>query len=140
MPIFRYFLFTGGLLLALLFAADRYLPPPVNRVAAVDVDKNIIRIRSARKLPEKIVFDTAISPVAPPSVTLAEQRPDARSRESYAMVAEPAAREAPQAQQAAAPKPARALPRQRTPHPHRAARLQREPRLAFDHHEMFGGW
>ena len=28
MPIIRYFVFVGGLLLALLFAADRYLPVP----------------------------------------------------------------------------------------------------------------
>ncbi|MCC8954163.1 hypothetical protein H8B02_12075 [Bradyrhizobium sp. Pear77] len=36
MPIFRYFAFVGGLLLALLFAADRYLPTPVERTNATD--------------------------------------------------------------------------------------------------------
>ncbi|WP_074127096.1 hypothetical protein [Bradyrhizobium sp. NAS96.2] len=58
MPIIRYFVFVGGLLLALLFAADRYLPAPIETAAAADPDKTIIRISSARSPPEKIVFDT----------------------------------------------------------------------------------
>ncbi|MCK1543928.1 hypothetical protein IVB12_18655, partial [Bradyrhizobium sp. 179] len=58
MPIIRYFVFLSGLLLALLFAADRYLPAPVERAGAADPDRTTIRISSARSLPEKIVFDT----------------------------------------------------------------------------------
>lgn len=58
MPIVRYFVFVGTLLLALLFAADRYLPAPVEHAAAADPDRTIIRIASARNLPEKIIFDT----------------------------------------------------------------------------------
>jgi hypothetical protein len=50
MPIVRYFVFVGGLLLAPLFAADRYLPEVPERFAAGDVDRTIIRIRSARPL------------------------------------------------------------------------------------------
>jgi hypothetical protein len=34
MPIIQYFIFVGGLLLALLFAADRYLPAPVEHAGA----------------------------------------------------------------------------------------------------------
>lgn len=58
MPIFRYFVFVGGLLLALLFATDRYLPAPVEQSGPSDPDRTIIRIASARTFPEKIVFDT----------------------------------------------------------------------------------
>jgi hypothetical protein len=58
MPIIRYFVFVGGLLLALLFVADWYLPAPVEHAGAADPDRTIIRIKSARSLPEKIVFDT----------------------------------------------------------------------------------
>lgn len=58
MPFIRYFVFVGALLLALLFAADRYLPAPVERASAADPDRTIIRIASARRLPDKIVFDT----------------------------------------------------------------------------------
>lgn len=43
MPITRYFVSVGGLL-ALLFAADRYLPAPVEDAAAADPDRTIIRI------------------------------------------------------------------------------------------------
>ncbi|WFU75023.1 MULTISPECIES: hypothetical protein [unclassified Bradyrhizobium] len=40
MPIIRYFVFVGGLLLALLFAADRHLPAPKNKLEpSVDGDK-----------------------------------------------------------------------------------------------------
>jgi hypothetical protein len=139
MPILRYFLFTGSVLLALLFAADRYLPPPVDRAEASDLDKTVIRIRSARTLPEKIVFDTNSPTVAPPSVALAEQHLDERPRDAYAMTAEPVAQHV-QQQPAAQPKPTRTVSRQRTPHLHRAGRPQRDPRLAFEHHETFGAW
>ncbi|WP_439366025.1 hypothetical protein ACNJYD_08885 [Bradyrhizobium sp. DASA03005] len=36
MPIIRYFIFVGGLLLALLFAVDRYLPVRVERAGPSD--------------------------------------------------------------------------------------------------------
>src|SRR5689334_13288599 len=58
MPIIRYFVFVDGLLLALLFTADRYLPAPVEQARPSEPDRTIIRIASARSLPEKIVFDT----------------------------------------------------------------------------------
>jgi len=58
MPIIRYFVSAGGLLLAPLFAADLYLPASVDRAGLPDQDRTIIRIASARTLPEKIVFDT----------------------------------------------------------------------------------
>jgi len=40
MPIIRYFFFVGGLLLALLFAAERYLPAPLGRALVADPDRN----------------------------------------------------------------------------------------------------
>jgi len=58
MPIIRYFVVVGGVLIALLLAADRYFPAPVERTNATDLDRTTIRISSARRLPEKIVFDT----------------------------------------------------------------------------------
>ena len=62
---FRYFVFVGSVLVALLFAIDRYLPTPPETGHASDPDKTIIRIRSARSLPEKIVFDTRPQTAAP---------------------------------------------------------------------------
>jgi hypothetical protein len=68
MPIFRYFMFVGGALLTLLFAADFLLQgsPPVQSVASASYDQPLIRIRSDRHLPERVVFDTSQPTIAAP--------------------------------------------------------------------------
>lgn len=81
MPIFRYFVFVGGALLALLFAADFVWPtsPVAQGVAGVSYDQPLIRIRSDRHLPERVVFDTSqptiAAPVAPVTKTAAVAAP-----------------------------------------------------------------
>lgn len=59
MPLARYFFFVGGVLLALLFISDAYLPrfPIANRTGS---DLPVIRIHSDRKWPESIVYDTSL--------------------------------------------------------------------------------
>jgi hypothetical protein len=92
MPVARYFLFVGGILLALLFAIGSYAPqPPVVTAANSDSDKPTIRINSERKWPEAVVFDTSHPPVvASPAVTVAAVAPapessaNARVNEAYA--------------------------------------------------------
>ena len=73
MPIFRYFIFVGGALLALLFAADFVFPPaPVAQaVATTSNDQPLIRIRSNRHLPERVVLDTSQPTIAAPAVRTA---------------------------------------------------------------------
>ncbi|MGL9617005.1 hypothetical protein QRQ56_03305 [Bradyrhizobium sp. U531] len=74
MPIFRYFMFVGGALLALLFAADYVLPSqPVTQAvaAAASNDQPLIRIRSDRHLPERVVLDTAQPTIVPAAVKIA---------------------------------------------------------------------
>ena len=73
MPIFRYFLFVGGALLALLFATDFAWPtsPAVQSVAAASYDQPLIRIRSDRHLPERVVLDTNQPTIAAPAVQTA---------------------------------------------------------------------
>jgi hypothetical protein len=68
MPIFRYFIFVGGALLALLFAADFVWPaaPADRTVATAGNDQPIIRIRSDRHLPERVVLDTSRPAIAAP--------------------------------------------------------------------------
>jgi hypothetical protein len=68
MPIFRYFMFVGGALLALLFAADFVWPTsPVAQVVAVATyDQPLIRIRSDRHLPDRVVLDTTQPTIAAP--------------------------------------------------------------------------
>jgi len=72
MPVARYFLFVGGVLLALLLAIDALVPQQaiVASQAASSVNKTVVRIRSDQKLPERVVYDTSLPTlVPPPSVT-----------------------------------------------------------------------
>ena len=73
MPIFRYFMFVGGALLALLFAADFVwpTPPAVQTVASTGYDQPLIRIRSDRHLPERVVLDTSQPTIVAPVVKTA---------------------------------------------------------------------
>ncbi len=98
MPIARYFLFVGGVLLALLFGVDAFVPkePVMSSVAAVAAPEAnpTLRIRSDRKWPERVVYDTSLPTIVPPKVEMtaaavvpapvAEMPPKARVRESFA--------------------------------------------------------
>jgi hypothetical protein len=97
MPVLRYFILVGGALLALLFVADAYAPAqPVAAKAdsVVAGDNPILRIRSDRKWPQAIVFDTTQPTIVPPVVkaeanvaapaNVAEISPKARVRETFA--------------------------------------------------------
>jgi len=57
MPLARYFVFVGGVLLALLFVVGAVVPQPPIEVRA-DSDLPVIRIQSDRKWPDRVVFDT----------------------------------------------------------------------------------
>lgn len=71
MPIARYFMFVGGVLLALLLAIDALVPQQavVASEAAPSIDKTVVRIRSDQKLPERVVYDTSLPTIVPPVVT-----------------------------------------------------------------------
>lgn len=93
MPILRYFVFVGGTLLALLFICDALLPHvPLPSVVASDSERPVVRIRSERKWPERVVMDTSIPMVAPVTVANADAVPPAvaaadakaRVREAFA--------------------------------------------------------
>ncbi len=68
MPVARYFLLVGGVLLALLFLLNEVLPqlPVAERVAESGSNKSVIRINSDRKWPERVVFDTNMPTIVPP--------------------------------------------------------------------------
>jgi hypothetical protein len=73
-PIARYFILVGGTLAALLFIAGWYFPAPPAMFSnqTTVFDEIIIRIRSERKWPEKIVLDTSRPTVMP--LTVEERR------------------------------------------------------------------
>ncbi|WP_342739879.1 hypothetical protein [Bradyrhizobium sp. B117] len=138
MPIIRYFVFVGALLLALLFAADRYLPPPVERAGPSDPDRTIIRITSTRSLPEKIVFDTRPRADAP-TIAQADPIPERQYQVREDMAAMPAAPSVEVRKEASARASAGARP-----HSKRSAKLQKrtpDRHLAFERNGPFtGGW
>jgi hypothetical protein len=75
-PLARYFIFVGGALLALLLIVGWCLPrPPAMFADQLTIDRTIIRIKSARKWPEKVVLDTSQQIVTPPVI---EEAPAAR--------------------------------------------------------------
>jgi hypothetical protein len=71
MPLARYFLFVGGVLLTLLFVVNAVQPtlPVADRPAP---DLPVIRIHSDRKWPERVVFDTRLPITAPAQIAKAE--------------------------------------------------------------------
>lgn len=83
MFLVRYFLYAGGALLALLLFLGWYLPVPSatndgqvqEQVQETSLDKEILRIRSAQKWPQKIDFDTNIPAIVPPPALAASVPP-----------------------------------------------------------------
>ena len=64
MLLVRYFVYVGGVLLALILIADSYLPKlPI--VENADPHRPTIRIYSDDRRPERVVFDTSIRPITP---------------------------------------------------------------------------
>ena len=81
MPLARYFVYVGSVLLALLFLADAYLPKlPV--VEASDPHMPMIRIFAERQGPGPIVFDTKAMVPAAPMVAAANAPPPAAVAET----------------------------------------------------------
>ena len=74
MPLGRYFVFAGILLLVMLFIADWYLPSASSQTFSREagVGESTIRIKSARKWPEPIVIDTSLPTIVPPLRVLAK--------------------------------------------------------------------
>lgn len=79
MFLVRYFLYAGSALIALLFLADWYWPAAPTTVAdqaqETSLDKEILRIRSAQKWPQKIDFDTNVPTIVPPQALVASVPP-----------------------------------------------------------------
>lgn len=85
MPIGRYFVFVGSVLLGLLFLSDRYLPERNPPLARADLDRSIIRIHSKHKWPEAVVYDTTLPTIVPP-VAAAGISPERSLREAFAQL------------------------------------------------------
>lgn len=97
MPVVRYFLFTGAILLGLLFWSDWYFPNVVTETAASDIDRSVIRITSRHRWPAPVRFDTGVPLPRIATVGIAEAdvpSPPRSMEQAYAYDA-PAAAKAP---------------------------------------------
>jgi hypothetical protein len=80
-PFLRYLVFVGGALVALLFAVGWIWPStssaPVQQASAESPVEHSIRIRSERRWPDKIDFDTAQPTIVPPPAPVVAEAPPA---------------------------------------------------------------
>ena len=144
MPLLRYFLFVGGVLLALLFISDAYLPKLPDAVRAdADAPVTAIRIHSDRKWPERIVFDTSLPTIAPAQVAkveagvpVADAAVKVRVRDAFAQLQPPDSR-LPRPTDASKPEPKpepKLQPKRRTAKRHVAPPMvlvEQRPQLGF---------
>ena len=74
MPVARYFVFVGGVLLALLLGINAFAPqePAVASNGANSFDRTVVRIRSDQKPPERVVYDTSLPTIVPPQTVTAQ--------------------------------------------------------------------
>jgi hypothetical protein len=89
MPLARYFLGVGGVLLALILFFNAYLPKPVESAPTSDAVRPVVRIRSAEKLPERIVIDTSIPTIVPPTAVAQIPAMQVRSGQASSIQAAP---------------------------------------------------
>jgi len=66
MPLLRYFGVVGPALLMLLLGVNWLLPDSVVEPTHAGIERPAIRISSIERLPERVVFDTTLPPVALP--------------------------------------------------------------------------
>jgi hypothetical protein len=121
MPVGRYFIVVGSVLLTLLFVADGYMPKLPLQPARADVDHGI-RVQSRYRWPERIVIDTSLPTIVPASAMAADlpsaAPPQARpSRDAFAL----AASEAPQARPPSSSGGRKPVQKQRAKTPHGVA-------------------
>jgi hypothetical protein len=153
MPLIRYFVFTGGALLALLYLADCYMAGPVSAAAETAPDPSITRIHSAQTWPEKIVFDTSVRQI-PLTKTAASSASDAAAppaapegtRQAFAMVAQSAAESKAAESKTAESKAAEskqatpAAPKKRVAERHRRRQPLRMAARGFFNEPVAAGW
>jgi hypothetical protein len=135
MPVARYFLFVGGLLLALLFAFDAFAPQQVAVAsnAAPSIDKTVVRIRSDQKPPERVVYDTSLPTIvaptaktqiaAAPPASVADATAQAQERDTFAQFVPAEAKKLEKQPEPQAPRK-RKIAKIRPAHPMRVAQQQ----------------
>src|SRR6516225_10307459 len=136
MPLARYFLWVGAVLLALLLIADLSLPElPVARSA--DARLPAIHIQSVEKLPDRVVYDTSIATIIPAPLANREANIPAAATVAYISAARQAFA---QSQPSDAKQPQRSDPRKRDTRQrhHRFATRRAAPSALLAARQPFG--
>ena len=91
MPLMKYFGYVGSALLLLLFGLNWFLPQPVLEPIHPGANRPVILISSAKKLPERVVFDTSLPTIipAPPMAEFAERWPEVEAADAKPTSASP---------------------------------------------------
>lgn len=131
MPLTRYFILVGSVLLALLLVADWYWPNPSPMSSyGAPIDETILRIRSEHKWPQKVELDTTMPTIVLPSPAPTETAEDATVPDTAAPSAQPElnalAQAVPPQKQVAKRKPS-ARARCREPHSYGPTRFAVNP-------------
>jgi hypothetical protein len=102
MPLARYFLYVGGVLLTLVFILDACLTSKLPVIERSHANSPVIRIHSDRKWPERIVFDTTLPTIVSAPVIVEDLGPSpatatdisvkVREREAFASMQRPDAK------------------------------------------------
>lgn len=69
MPLMKYFMFVGSALVLLLIGIACFFQQPAPEPSRSDADRPNIRISSVEQLPERVVIDTSLPTIVPPSAT-----------------------------------------------------------------------
>ncbi|MCK1739566.1 hypothetical protein IVA80_01425 [Bradyrhizobium sp. 139] len=67
MPLMKYFGFVGSALVLLLIAIGWCFPQHAMGLGGSDVERAVIRISSAERAPERVIIDTSLPTIVPPS-------------------------------------------------------------------------
>jgi hypothetical protein len=76
MPIGRYIAWIGTSLLVLLIVANWLLPRSLAEPTSAETNRPTIRIASIQQPPERIVIDTSLPTIVPPTIVTADAIPD----------------------------------------------------------------
>ena len=142
MPLLRYFAYVGGVLLALLFVANSYLPkaPPVESSGP---HLPVIHLYAERRGPERMVFDTStplVNPAAPaPAASADKGRPVQAAATDASSKVRDAFAELPPSE-ANAVQPADAKKAEAKQPPRKAARQHAAPPMRLVYRQPQFGW
>jgi hypothetical protein len=70
MLVARYFMYVGGVLLALIFAIGELVPGETVVADNSAPERPTVRIHSDQKLPERVVYDTSLPTIVPPTANV----------------------------------------------------------------------